>query len=127
MHKSTGTICYGPGIKAFLLVDQGIADFYRSLIPKWIPNSPQRYKAHISFVRHENPPLMQFWDKYAGQKLDFQYDTIIHRDETYFWLNAICPDLESIRVELGLPAHPWWRNKFHITLANCKEFQHGTK
>lgn len=123
MFKSTGVIQYGPGVKAVLNVDQGIADFYRALLPKWVDNSPQRYKAHISFVRHEQPPDMTKWGKYAGHKVDFMYDNTIHWDETYFWLSAYCTRLEDIRVEMGLPRHPWWRNKFHITIANCKEFK----
>lgn len=119
MFKSTGTLTYGPGIRAALLVDQGIADFYRSLIP--IQNNPQRYAAHVSVVRRE-APNMEFWGKYEGKQIEFQYSNEIRNDETYLWLDVECERLQQIRVEMGLPAYPWWRNKYHITLANVKGF-----
>lgn len=120
MYKSNGIARYGPGRRFALEVDQGIADYYRALIPKWIITQPQRYSAHISVVRHEDVPNKEFWNKYEGQEIEFEYDPNVVSDEKYFWLNVQCEQLKIIRVELGLTAYPWWVNKYHITIANTK-------
>jgi len=102
------------------MVDQQIADFYKSLIPKWISVNPQRYPAHVSVVRRETPPNMDVWNKYQGTEIEFEYSQIIVADETYFWLDVFCPRLGEIREEMGLKAFPPWRNLYHITLGNSK-------
>ncbi len=120
--KSKGLFKYDDN-RAFVLVDQGIADFYRSIIPKSIFVNPQRYPAHISVVRNEIPPNMTVWGKYQGIEIDFEYFPTIMQDETYFWLDVRCNKLEEIREELGLKAFPPWRNMYHITIGNCKEIE----
>lgn len=107
-------------MKAVLLVDQGIADFYRSLIPKSIPILPQRWPAHVSIVRRQHPKNMEYWRKHENEQIEFEYSPIVTWDETYYWLNVKCLRLEEIRVELGLDRHPPWRNLYHITVGNVK-------
>jgi hypothetical protein len=122
MYKSVGILEYGPGTNRIVLnVDQGIADFYRSLIPKAWPKNPQRYMAHISVVRKITPPDLRAWGKYSGEHIEFEYEPEIIWDEKYYWLSAYCPRLCDIRVELGLEPMPPWRNKLHITVANRKQ------
>ena len=51
---------------------------------------------------------------------------MVYNDETYYWLNVFCKDLEEIREELGLTKSgdvslsPDGRHKFHITIGNSK-------
>lgn len=119
-NDAEGVIRYGPGIRAIVEVDQGIADFYRSLLPKWIKTTRQRYGAHISFVRHETPPKMEEWNRYEGVVVPYRYSNIIYNDETYYWIHAESGELERIRMELGLPRNRIGRDWFHITIGNTK-------
>ena len=131
MLKSTGILKYGKsfnsGVKLILEVDQGISRFYKSLIPKYYTANPQKHFPHISVVRHEQPPNMEFWGKYQGIYVDFYYSNIIHNGTVYWWLDAFSTHLEEIRVELGLPISSHYTqppdgfNKvFHITIGNSK-------
>lgn len=133
LFKSEGPVRY-VGRKAIVEVDQGIVevdqgivDFYRSLIPKSHCVRPQKYPAHISFVRKESPPSADAWGKYEGEVVEFLYDVDTRHSDNYYWLNAFCVRLEEIRAELGLPIDerytpppPGFRKTFHITLANIK-------
>lgn len=123
--RSTGVLNYGPKIRLVLNVDQQIADFYRSLIPKWFDVNPQKYPAHVSIVRREIPLNMDFWQKYEGQEVEFQYSPRIMEDETYYWLDVQSERLQEIREELGLKRFPPWRNLYHITIGNKKKLVEG--
>lgn len=123
-YRTTGTFRYGPTTRrAVLLVDQGIADFYRALIPKYIPHSAQMYPAHVSVVRHFQPPDMTRWGEHEGEQVEIEYESIIRNDNTYFWLDVRSEILMRFRVELGLDPYPPWRNRYHITIANSKGFK----
>lgn len=119
-YEATGTIHYGPGIRAIVNVDQRIVEYYRSLAPPWLNLNPQKYPAHISFVRHQTPTRMEFWERYEGEEVVFRYFSGVVHDETYYWLDVECERLKEIRMELGLPALPPWKNLFHITIGNVK-------
>lgn len=118
MFEAKGVFRYEPGV-ARVVVDQGIADFYRSLIPKSLPSNPTRYPAHISVIRNESPNL-ELWNKYEGKIIHFTYSNQIFDNDTYYWLHVDCDELSKIRSELGLPPMPWWDNEYHITIANKK-------
>jgi hypothetical protein len=129
LYESTGTLRYEPDYRLSVEVDQGIADFYRSLIPKWFSHNKPRWRAHITVVRSEKetPINLEHWGKYDGQELQFLYSPYIHQGEVYFWLNCFCVKLEDIRIELGLSAvseytlpPEGFRKCFHCTLANTK-------
>lgn len=121
-YESTGTVFYGPGIRAVVEIDEGIINFYRSLIPKYYTIKPQKYKAHITIVRLniEKPTNMEPWGKYEGEKIKFSYSPRIKNDLTYFWLDSYSEDIERIREELGLPKYRVDRQEYHITIANLK-------
>lgn len=128
--KSIGTLRYDRNpLKLVLSVDQGIVDFYFALIPKyvWPRINRQKYRAHVSVVRNARPKNMAAWGKYEGKKVEFEYDPFVRNDKTYYWLNAFSPELERIRVELGLPIAdqytraPDGSHRFHITIANTKQ------
>lgn len=128
--SATGIVQYFDGNerphKAWALVDQELARFYRSLIPKHYAVQPQRYPAHISFVRKIRPANLEVWGKHEGLVVSFQYENVIYNDEIYWWLNAVSPDIEKIRNELGMPPvgpttwSPDGRHRFHISIANTK-------
>lgn len=125
MFKSIGRLKYFfDPIKLIVEVDSGIVDFYRALIPRKI--NKQMHAAHISVVRNEFPPKMENWNKYQMKEVEFDYDNYVFNDETYYWLNVQCEELEDIRIELGLPLDsrltrpPDGQKFFHITLGNIK-------
>ena len=130
LHSSVGTFQYWHSkgsYKAIVRADQGISDFYRTLIPKYYYVAPQMYPAHISVVRKEVPYKKQLWGAHAGEKIEFFYSPIIQHGEVYWWLNVFCKRLEEIRTELGLPvSSPYTRPPdgfskcLHLTIGNTK-------
>ena len=76
-HRTIGILTYGPARRLVIDADQGIADFYRALIPLYRPTNPQRYPAHVSVVRHEDVTDHCAWGKYAGQEIPFEYNSEI--------------------------------------------------
>ena len=122
--KSSGALRYGPGIRAIVEVDQGIANYYRSLIPKYHYVQPQMYAAHITIVRtgKETPKNMASWGKYEGEEIPFVYENQIHTDGNYWYLNVQSDRIGDIREELGLPRFRFGdRNYYHITIGNVKD------
>lgn len=123
MFRSTGILRYSPNLWLVVDVDQGMADFYRWLITRYIPINRQKYPAHISVVRREKPTNIEVWNKYEGHEIEFEYSPEVTHDETYYWLDVKCDRLKEIRMELGLPACTTWRNQFHITIGNIKHLK----
>jgi hypothetical protein len=127
MFASTGILQYGPGLRVVAWVDQGIADFYRSLIPKYYFVQPQKYPAHITVVRLrlESAKNMEAWNKYEGEEVSIQYGNEIGFDGIYYYLNVMSDRIGDIREELGLPRFRFGdlgadRCCYHITIGNCK-------
>lgn len=130
LYKSSGILQYEGDDKLIVLADPGMADFYRSLIPKYYDINRPKYPAHITVVRTGKETVLDKtnWNKYNGETIDFMYDNSIQIGTVYFWLNIFCKRLEEIRLELGLRVDSPWTlppegfNKcFHMTLANRKE------
>lgn len=131
LYVSSGILKYdkkeGYGHKLTLTVDPEIVLLYRSLIPKYIEIQPQKYAPHISVVRRETVQNLQFWDKYEGEEIEFEYSPVIRSGTVYYWLDVYSKRLESIRRELGLPVDSQfsvpplgYSKTFHFTLGNCK-------
>ena len=129
IHKSIGHLYYGDDHKLIVQIDQGISDYYRSLIPKHMEVSSPMWPAHITVVRtqKEIPTNLQFWKKYDYQPIEFYYSSIIDWDETYYWLDVYCKQLEFIRKELGLSnvsqytlPPSGFKKVFHTTIGNKK-------
>lgn len=127
MFEAEGSLQYGPGRRAVVWIDQGISDFYRSLIPKYCYAQPQLYPAHITVVRIklETPTNMDAWGKYEGEVVKYYYDTNIRFDGTYFYLNTYSDRIGEIREELGLPRFRFGelgtdRGSYHTSIANVK-------
>jgi len=130
LYPSIGTLRYSnEGYRLVVEVDQGIVDFYRSLIPKWMHVMGSRYRAHITVVREEKeePVCKEHWNKYQGEEIEFFYSPVIHQGKVYYWLNCFCKRLEDIRLELGLPVISQYvippdgfSKVFHCTIGNMK-------
>lgn len=127
LFESCGILKYSKD-KLIVEVDKGLSDYYYGTIPKYFDKQRQMYSPHISVVRKEIPPNMQFWGKYEGKSINFLYSNYINQGTVYFWLNAFCKELEDIRIELGLPVHSLYTlppegfvKCFHITLGNLKK------
>jgi hypothetical protein len=129
LYKSKGVLRYSivdVGYKLIVEADQGIADYYLKLIPKYKNVTRQRYPAHISIVRKEVPINLDQWGKREGEDVDFWYDNEIKSGRVYFWLNVFSKKLEEVRTELGLPVSSEYTRPpdsfekvFHLTLGNC--------
>lgn len=127
MYTSSGVLVYSQNpTKLIVEVDSEIARYYYSLVPKYVKLNKPMFTAHISVVRNIEPPNMQFWGKYQGVLIEFQYESFIYNDELYYWLNVYSLELEEIRMELGLKPFgdvtwsPDGRHKFHMTVGNLK-------
>ena len=131
MFKSTGTLRYDTisGHRLVVEVDQGIADYYRSLIPLWKPVNKPMWPAHVTLVRpdKEVPVNLEHWCKYEGEPIEFLYEPHVYSGKVYYWLNIWCNRLEDIRLELGLPVVSEFTlppdgfiKCFHCTIGNMK-------
>jgi hypothetical protein len=131
MFISNGKLLYSRenGYKVIVEIDQDLANYYYSLIPKYYRVQRPRYKAHVTVVRigHEIPTNLQFWNKYHGDTIVFRYGHEIHYDNNYYWISVWSTELERIRRELGLndtsrflTPPTGFKKNFHCTIANTK-------
>jgi len=109
-------------VLAVLLIDQQIAEYYFSLIPKYYYAQRQMYDAHITVVRLgvETPTNRSVWGRYEGERIMFEYIPTVESGGAYFFLNAYSERIGDIRVELGLPRCRFG-NHYHITVGNRKK------
>ncbi len=128
MFSSIGILRYFENpYKLIVEADQNISDYYRNLVPKYLKLNKQMHAAHISIVRKEIPINLQYWKKYEGEEIKFEYEGYIYNDETYYWLGVKCDYLKLIRAELGLPLTSWITespdsgHEFHLTVGNTKK------
>ena len=132
LHSSIGRLQYSDeGSKLIVEVDKGIAQYYRALIPKWMPVLKPLYDPHITVVRQEKeePVHKEHWKKYQGEEVEFFYSPVVQQGKVYYWLNCFCSRIEDIRLELGLPVMSEYtlppegfRKCFHMTIGNQKFF-----
>lgn len=130
LYESKGIFKYSIvdiGYRLVIEADQGLADYYRKLIPKYKEVQRQKYHAHISVVRHEVPINLEIWGKYENQEVEFVYDSDIKYGKVYYWLNVFSKKLEEVRTELGLPVSSQYTlppsgyiKCFHLTIGNSK-------
>ena len=137
IHKSEGVFSYSvsesTGHKLELICDQGIADFYFALIPRWLYACRQKHRCHVSVVRKEKAVVKpENWGRHEGEKYAFFYDSDVKTDGVYFWLNVYSKALEDVRLGLGLGL--WckrnlvdgFRHTFHMTIGNLKHQKKST-
>lgn len=129
--KTQGVLKYSvlePGVsyKLTLVIDPGVAEFYRSMVPKHEECRPGRYAPHVTVVRNEVPGNMKKWGLYEGLEVELEYDSLVWYDGTYWWLDCYSEFLENVRMELGLPMYskyscpPSGKFCFHMTIGNSK-------
>lgn len=124
MHTSTGILRYdcnqGKYVEpwwALLECDQQIADYYTWHLKKRgievVSNSKGLWGTHISVMKGETPPHPEFWKKYQGYEVEFNYTHLIRHDNgEHAWVDVYSEDLSAIRQELGFPFKPW----YHLTI-----------
>lgn len=123
MFESVGKYRY---YNTWLIVicDEELARYYRELIRSYSPSTkvqPSKHGSHITVIagKYEPHHKNEFWKKYDGNSVIFQYSTEIQTDGTYFWLPVVCKEFENLRIELGLAPIipiPW-----HLTIGNLKQ------
>lgn len=131
MFKATGKIHYDPrhpdatrkGFQSWWLIvstPESIPRYYRHWVEKELGLSLNRplWLSHVTVSRGEVPTKPWNWRKHHDKVIEFVYSPEIKFSETYAWLTVESPQLEEIRVELGLRPLP--RVKFHLTLGNRK-------
>lgn len=120
MFKIPGIVTYYNDY-AVAYVDDELARYYRSLVPKSIKLNKQRYQSHLTIVRKnaEFPTKLENWEKHAGQTIDIWYNPEVGTCGTYYWLTAQSLDIGKIREELGLPKYRYG-DTYHITIGNVK-------
>jgi hypothetical protein len=112
--------------RAFVLVDDGIVDFYRSLVPKSTKLNKQRFPPHITVIKEPRLADPRTFHEMNGRTIKFFYDYEIQSGEQYWWLNAMSFELVVLRLMLGLsPRSEYTRppdgtDCFHITIGNLK-------
>lgn len=111
--------------KVNVRIEDDLARYYRSLLPKYWTVNQQKYPPHITVVRREKIPNKQFWRKYEGKEIEFGHSSV-KKGTVYYWLEAYSDFLCELRVELGLPPHndltkpPDKKSCFHMTIGNMK-------
>jgi hypothetical protein len=104
----------------WLVVDAhwSIVNYYKWVVERhiWRKISTPLHGAHITVLagKHQQPVNKQFWGKYHGEEIEFEYCSVVKTDGNYFWLEARCPELVFIRRELGLQDTPKW--PYHLTI-----------
>lgn len=123
MYKIPGKVTYYNDY-CVAYVDNELAKYYRSMIPKSIRITKQKYDSHLTIVRKgaEFPKKLENWGIHDGQEIEIWYNPVVETCGTYFWLRAISPEVEQIRSELGLPKYRFDAPdaSYHITIGNTK-------
>ena len=131
MFISSGTLRYSyeDGYKVIVEIDDDLARYYYSLIPKYYRIQRPRYKPHVTVVRvkQEMPTQLKYWGNYEGDTIVLRYSGDIRFDNDYYWFPVWSTELEKIRRELGLSdtsrilkPPTGFKKNFHCTIANTK-------
>jgi hypothetical protein len=132
--KSKGILRYSPkllGEKSsdkwwvVLDCDDAIGKYYRHLfnLESFNCQTLQRpaWREHVTVIRDEEPPedRKQFWNKYAGLTVEYEYHLPPQTNGIYWWLSVSCDFLLNLREELGLAKMP--SIPLHLSFAHNKE------
>lgn len=137
--RATGRLRYSPTnngkiirrdggtTKWWLVIDcnPNIGGYYRELyrMENHGAKTIQRpaWDAHISVVTNEKPDdkHIDFWKKYEGRRIEYEYVHQSQSNGTYVWLPVWCDEALDMREELGLNRNPY--HPLHLTVGNCKE------
>ena len=119
MIRSVGTLRYSPKLlgdrlseKWWLVLDcdEAIGTYYRDLYRLFHHRTKQllrpAWDSHITVIRNEEPLHKEYWEKYSGKMVEFEYETSPLTDGNYWWVTVFCEELLDLRTELGLPRDP---------------------
>lgn len=71
---------------------------------------------HITLVKRETPPYVEYWNKYRRYEVSIYYSLMVGGAKgPYHWLSINPTFLYDIRAELGLPKNP--RFPLHLSYA----------
>lgn len=118
--KSTGVLRYGY-TRWYAVLDccPELGRLYRTLFHYHVYQTRKIQNTffgnHITVVRDEEPKNQEFWKKYNGELIEFEYSSVADNNDYYHWLPVICPRLDEIRTELGLPPPEF---PYHMTFGN---------
>ncbi len=90
--------------------------FYSRAFRSW---QPCMNGCHVTFIageKDERIVRLAEMDKYVGREIRFYYTNQVWTNTAAFWLPVLAPELDEIRIELGLSP----RFLYHITLGNRK-------
>lgn len=126
MFTSTGIVKYrsDDGLWVTVEVDQQLANYYLSLIPKYYKVIKPRWPAHVTVARpEEDLSNLDNWGIHEGESVQFVYDPTILEEKGFWWFNLWCKEMENIRLELGLSIKsritippPGYTKCFHCTV-----------
>lgn len=123
--KSIGKIIYSPYTHllssnnwAIVSCDDEIARYYRHLHDMEFAHQKKLSKptwgAHISWIRNEIIKFPKKWKLLENQIIEFEYDSNIQTNGTYFWLKVKCDALLDLRSQYGLNKYP--KFGLHLTI-----------
>lgn len=108
--------------------DNEISKYYKWWLERLIYNPPWLKKnegeklnlplwgTHVTVlngVKEVGEQYLEFWEKYQGEQIEFEYSPYIEKHWKFFVLPVKCSKLEIIRDELGFDSN----YHFHITVA----------
>lgn len=100
-----------------LNIDQGLVEYYRSLIPRYKGVSCQAHRAHITLIRS----FERCWlCGIISGEYNFVYSGEILFSFPYYYLRCWGSELNEIRRSWGLGDYRFGYSSFHITLGNVK-------
>ena len=88
---------------------------------------PPAWDAHISIVRGEKPRNEHLlkWKKFHKHPTTIEWDHTDIRSDVdktngglFYWINVVCPELDNIRSDLGLPTG----FKYHLTIGRTYDY-----
>jgi hypothetical protein len=93
------------------------------MIPKAVRIQSPAFPAHVTVIRKDKevaPTDEQSWGKYQDVEVPIYYEPTVKSGGPYYWLEAMSPQLNFIRQELGLREYRFPFGCFHITVGNTK-------
>ena len=104
---------------ALLECDDQIGAMYRSLYSLEYFYKPKINKplwgSHISIIRGEEELCPAIKTIVDGMSIEFAYIPIMRTNGVHFWLPVICPILDDLRQEFGLPKSIV---NYHLSIGN---------
>jgi hypothetical protein len=113
-----------PGWAILRAESQSVGPYLQELRASGTKISSSAWGAHISVIRGElgsaakHPACKELLQKTQGSTYTVEVDGKVRKNLAgYYWLNVKAPELEALRVNLGLSARP--KTPFHLTIGKA--------